>query len=87
MTWLDWTTYFVTLPAERAEVNADIPILFAHGQQDPVVPMSWARQSCNYLQQLGYAVGWREYPMAHALCEEEIGDIRDWIVKVLGGDA
>ena len=57
--------------------------MLAHGQQDPVVPMPWASRSRDYLEQQGYAVDWHDYPMPHAVCPEEIGDIRDWIVKVL----
>lgn len=74
-----------SLPAERSPVNSDIPIMLAHGQQDPVVPMPWASRSRDYLEQQGYAVDWHDYPMPHAVCPEEIGDIRDWIVKVLAG--
>jgi predicted esterase len=29
-------------------------------------------------------VDWRTYPMAHGLCAQEVGDIRDWLVRVLG---
>ena len=60
--------------------------MLAHGKQDPVVPVSWALKTRNYLQQLGYPVEWREYPMQHAVCPEEVGDIREWIVSVLGGN-
>ena len=74
-----------SLAEERAGENGDIPIMLAHGQQDPVVPISWALKSRDYLQQLGYPVGWQDYPMQHAVCPEEIGDIREWIVSVLGG--
>lgn len=76
-----------SLVEERSGENGDIPIMLAHGQQDPVVPVSWALKSRDYLQELGYPVGWHDYPMPHAVCPEEIGDIRDWIRKTLGGNA
>lgn len=75
-----------SLPAERSAANSDTPIMFAHGQQDPVVPMPWALKSRDVLERQGYTVDWHDYPMPHAVCAEEIGDIRDWIVQVLGGD-
>ena len=75
-----------TLEQERCGANGDIPVMLAHGKQDPVVPVSWALKTRNYLQQLGYPVEWREYPMQHAVCPEEVGDIREWIVSVLGGN-
>ena len=61
----------------------DVSIFMAHGSQDPVVPMSLAAQSCGRLQQLGYAVEWHEYPMAHAVCPQEIADIREFLLRVL----
>jgi phospholipase/carboxylesterase len=32
---------------------------------------------------LGFAIEWHDYPMAHAVCAEEINDIRDWLLNVL----
>ena len=75
-----------SLDAERSGENGDIPIMLAHGQQDPVVPMPWAQKSREHLQQLRYQVEWRDYPMPHAVCPQEIGDIRNWIVRVLDQD-
>ncbi|MEN8107785.1 MAG: alpha/beta hydrolase-fold protein [Pseudomonadota bacterium] len=74
-----------SLAEERTPANADVPILQAHGQQDPVVPIPWALQSRDQLQTLGYPVDWKTYPMQHAVCPEEVGDIRKWIVRVLSG--
>ena len=39
----------------------------------------------SYLEQQGYAVDWHTYPMQHAVCADEVRDIRDWIVKTLKG--
>ena len=69
-----------TLAAEAAAANSKVPIMMAHGMQDPVVPMMLALQSRDRLQQLGYGVKWHSYPMQHALCPEEIGDVRDWLL-------
>ncbi|UCC56302.1 MAG: alpha/beta fold hydrolase [Gammaproteobacteria bacterium] len=73
-----------SLAAERAAANAGIPILQAHGTHDPLVPLVWAMQSRDYLEELGYRIDWREYPMQHAMCPQEVEDIRNWIVNVLG---
>ena len=32
----------------------------------------------------GFTVEWHEYPMQHAVCAEEIEDIRTWLLKVFG---
>jgi phospholipase/carboxylesterase len=70
-----------TLGHEKSIANANIPILMAHGTQDPVVPLSLARRSKAELESHGYRAEWREYPMQHAVCGEEISDISAWLVK------
>jgi phospholipase/carboxylesterase len=50
--------------------------------QDPVVPVKLALQSRDLLTALDYDVSWQSYPMPHAVCPEEISDIRDWIRKI-----
>jgi len=72
-----------TLGKERAAINDDLPIFMAHGAYDPMIPMVRAMQSRDALQALGYPVQWREYPMPHSVCPQEIADIADFLVKVL----
>ena len=33
---------------------------------------------------LGYGVEWHDYPMAHAVCPEEVEDLNVWLLQVLG---
>jgi len=68
-------------------VNERIPIMMAHGLQDPVVPLSLAQQSRDILQQQGYHIDWHSYPMPHALCPDELRDIRDWLLQRLAPPA
>jgi len=42
-----------------------------------------ASTSKTQLEGLGYRVEWKQYPMEHSLCLEEIGDVRDWLGRVL----
>ena len=72
-----------SLTAEAAAANCGVPVFMAHGEQDPVVPLSLAMQSRDILQQQGYSVSWHSYPMPHAVCPEEVRDIRDWLVQRL----
>jgi len=72
-----------TLEAERSAANREVPIFMAHGGQDPMIPIDRARRSRESLERLGYRIEWREYPMPHAVCAEEISDIADWLVRVL----
>ena len=72
-----------TLAAEAAPANAQTPIYMAHGTEDSVIPIELARRSRERLAALGYAVQWREYPMPHSVCMEEIADISRWLQQVL----
>ena len=55
-----------------------------HGRQDGVVPLGRAQASRDALEKLGYAVDWHEYPMEHSVCMEEIADLNQWLLRVLG---
>ena len=72
-----------TLEKERAAINNDLPIFMAHGSYDPMIPMARAAQSRDALLSLGYALEWREYPMPHSVCPEEIADIAAFLLRFL----
>ena len=55
----------------------------AHGRGDAVLPLGLGVQSREYLRAQGYAIEWHDYPMAHAVCAEEIADIRAYLLRVL----
>jgi len=71
------------LEAQRSTANCELPIFMAHGSHDPMIPIDRARRSREALERLGYRVEWREYPMPHSVCAEEISDISGWLAKVL----
>jgi phospholipase/carboxylesterase len=73
-----------TLAAERHAANRDLPIFMAHGQDDEMIGIDRAMQSRDALAGLGYAVQWRDYPMGHSVCPEEIADIAAFLVRNLG---
>ena len=68
-----------TLAGERSEANASVPIFWGHGTFDPVVALQRGVDSRAALQALGYTVDWHTYPMPHAVCPDEIADLRGWI--------
>lgn len=72
------------LAAEASAANRDVPILMAHGTHDPLIPIARGRGSRDRLVELGYRVTWREYPMPHSVCAEEITDVAAWLREVLG---
>jgi phospholipase/carboxylesterase len=71
------------LAEEAAAANRDVPIFYAHGTHDPVIPLAMATASRDKLTASGYAVEWHEYPMQHSVCMEEVAAIRTWLTKVL----
>ncbi len=75
---------YMALPddAENATRHTDLPIFMAHGSFDPVLRLEWARASADKLIEAGYTVEWHKYPMAHAVCPQEIADISIWLSKV-----
>jgi phospholipase/carboxylesterase len=68
--------------ANDAAVNGGIPIFMAHGTFDPVVPMHLGSDSAALLTKCGFTIEWHDYPMAHAVCGEEIEHIREWLLGV-----
>jgi phospholipase/carboxylesterase len=83
---LGLSTYLPLAASLRAEchaANADVPILMLHGDADAVITIEEAESACAVLRDCGYAVEWRRYPMAHALCPREIYDIGAWLRRVL----
>ena len=72
-----------TLAAERAAPNRETPIFMAHGRYDDLIPMQRAQASRDYLQKLGYAVEWHDYPMPHSVCAPEIADLSSFLARVL----
>ncbi|RJX32999.1 MAG: carboxylesterase [Oxalobacter sp.] len=63
--------------------NKDVPVFYAHGTHDDVVPIFRAEAALKVMQELGQNVTWHEYEMPHTLCMPEIIDIGNWLRKLL----
>ena len=82
-TWLPLQDSFDTEVVGNTRAQSqELPVFMAHGSSDPMLPMALGQQSCETLEKAGYAVEWHDYPMAHAVCAEEIVDIRNWLLSV-----
>ncbi len=55
--------------------SIDVPIFMAHGQMDPMIPITRAITSREKLIELNYDLEWHVYGMGHQVCPEEISDI------------
>ena len=76
---------YLPLPGEvdGSSGSRELPVFMAHGSFDPMLPMQWGRLSAQKLEETGFKVEWHDYPMAHAVCPQEIADIRNWLLRVL----
>ena len=72
-----------SLAAEASPINRDLPILMCHGTFDPVLPLQLGSSTRDLLIAQGYAVEWKEYPMQHQVCMEEIQDISEFLCRVV----
>lgn len=71
------------LATQASAANRALPIFMAHGTQDDIVPLALAKASRETLLNLGYAVAWHRYPMAHTVCAAEVAAIGQWLGEVL----
>jgi phospholipase/carboxylesterase len=71
------------LNSGQAEANTAVPILLCHGQSDAVLPLQLGKSAFDALRGARYCVEWKEYPMGHEVCPEEIRDISNWLQSVL----
>jgi len=81
-TYLPLDTY---VSNEAADTNKKIPIFYAHGRKDPVIPIALAEMSKEFLTTLNYKIDWHPYQMEHSVIPHEIGDISEWLDKILIG--
>ncbi|MHB8405038.1 MAG: alpha/beta hydrolase [Gammaproteobacteria bacterium] len=68
---------------EINSANARTSIFYAHGTQDPVVPLALAEHTRKALMARGCSILWHTYPMPHAVHPEEIMHISTWLLSVL----
>ena len=71
------------LAADKLLANQHTPIFMAHGVDDQVITLETASASRDALLDQNFAVDWHEYPMPHSVCNAEINDIGEFLVRVL----
>ena len=69
-----------TLPTENSDASwCQLPFLVMHGTYDDVISIDKGREAQRWLQERARDVTYREYPMAHQICEDEIALIDSWL--------
>ena len=80
------STYMCDNPPDEIhwqKTNIDTPILVGHGKWDDVVPTELGKMAYSRLKALDYNIEWREYPMQHNVCPEQINYISQWLQTCL----
>jgi len=80
------STYLPLRHSVVDEVSAEqmaTPFMFMHGTHDNVVPIDFADYSYKKLQNTELNVLWKEYPMEHTVCLQQIQDINRFLVELL----
>jgi phospholipase/carboxylesterase len=75
----------LTIPSFTAHPNpavAQVPFLIQHGIHDPVLPVSGARTTRDFLQMMGSKVLYSEYEMGHEISSQSIADIANWVAAL-----
>lgn len=67
-----------------SEFSASTPVFMGQGNQDPIVPVELGLFTRDLLLEKKMKVQWTIYPMGHSVSVEEISDLGDWLVGVLG---
>jgi len=79
------SAYFPTARSIQLDpANRDLPILVCHGSLDPVVPEELGHRAHQTLLAMGYAAGYKTYPIGHNVSPEEIADVSRWLRATLG---
>ncbi len=66
--------------------RTDMKILIAHGVNDGVIPVTFARRARDLLEPAGFDVDYRESSAAHNVDPHDLGRVVAWLEKVLGED-
>ncbi len=67
-----------TREAEASAANRTTPLLACHGTRDPMVSLALGRAAYD-AHAAGRPAAWHVFPMAHAVCMDEIHVIGEWL--------
>jgi len=68
---------------ENRATPLDAKLLMMHGNNDPIVPIEFAKKSFARLENQVCNAQWKSFEMDHSLCYEEIEEITQWFIDLL----
>lgn len=63
--------------------HSKLNIYSSHGQVDNVIPLEWAQRTPNFLDKLGIANTFQEYPVGHGVNPQNFYSFREWLTKLI----
>ena len=66
-----------------AERLKSLSAFIAHGNQDGVLPVEWAKEADAWLERIGVSHETHYYDMAHEIVAEELVDFSKWLTRTL----
>ncbi|MBP3943636.1 dienelactone hydrolase family protein [Sphingobacteriaceae bacterium WQ 2009] len=67
--------------AKEAVEWKDLSVAIFHGTEDTVLPLQYALEAQNFLQENGLQPDFKSYAIGHHINEELIEDLQDWLQK------
>jgi phospholipase/carboxylesterase len=64
--------------------HSALEVYASHGQLDPVIPISWAQQSADFLARIDLkSFQFREFPVGHGVSAENFRDFKNWLSRLV----
>lgn len=69
----------ILAPEYRKKANQHLQFYISHGTVDQVIPVDWARKAKPFLENLGFSVTYKEYPIGHGVSPQNFYDFKNWL--------
>lgn len=69
----------ILAPEYQNKANQHLQFYISHGTVDQVIPVDWARKAKPFLENLGFSVTYKEYPIGHGVSPQNFYDFKNWL--------
>ena len=69
----------ILAPEYQKKANQHLQFYISHGTVDQVIPVDWARKAKPFLENLGFSVTYKEYPIGHGVSPQNFYDFKNWL--------
>lgn len=68
-------------PGYKENNFSNLKVYTSHGNQDQVIPVQWAQKTKPFLENLGIACTYSEFPVGHGVAPQNFYELKDWLEK------